>query len=372
MDRAVERATRSLRTIRKPGISARSASTSAVVAIHVRSVACVDDRCRSVALPARWRRSVQAQSAAARGGEPRRRAAARARGRRLGQDARHHVSHRAPARAGRPARSAICAVTFTNKAAEEMRERIARAARRQAARERAHDRHVPRARPADPAQRSARRSACRAASRSTTSRDQLGAVREAMRHDPRRRSPLRREGDPDADLAREERVHRARRVRGQSRRRLRRDHARWSIRSTRRRCASCAAFDFDDLIVEPVRLLERDEAVRERWAARFHYVMVDEFQDTNRAQLRMVQALVADAQQPVRRRRRRPVDLQLARRRSDEHPRVRSSCSRARRSSSSSRTTARRRRSSPPRTRSSRTTRSATARRCGRSSATAR
>jgi superfamily I DNA/RNA helicase len=55
---------------------------------------------------------------------------------------------------------------------------------------------------------------------------------------------------------------------------------------------ACAAFDFDDLIVEPVRLFERDLEVGRKWAERFHYVMVDEFQDTNHAQLRMVQALV--------------------------------------------------------------------------------
>ena len=55
---------------------------------------------------------------------------------------------------------------------------------------------------------------------------------------------------------------------------------------------ACAAFDFDDLIVEPVRLFERDLEVGRKWAERFHYVMVDEFQDTNNAQLRMVQALV--------------------------------------------------------------------------------
>ncbi|MDB4953317.1 MAG: UvrD/REP helicase [Myxococcales bacterium] len=55
---------------------------------------------------------------------------------------------------------------------------------------------------------------------------------------------------------------------------------------------ACAAFDFDDLIVEPVRLFERNADVGRKWAERFHYVMVDEFQDTNQAQLRMVQALV--------------------------------------------------------------------------------
>ena len=49
------------------------------------------------------RRSQQAQSAPARGGEPRRRTSAGARGSWLGQDARDHVSDRAPAGAGHPA-----------------------------------------------------------------------------------------------------------------------------------------------------------------------------------------------------------------------------------------------------------------------------
>jgi superfamily I DNA/RNA helicase len=57
---------------------------------------------------------------------------------------------------------------------------------------------------------------------------------------------------------------------------------------------ACAAFDFDDLIVEPVRLFERDPEVGRRWAERFRFVMVDEFQDTNAAQLRMVKHLVTD------------------------------------------------------------------------------
>jgi DNA helicase-2/ATP-dependent DNA helicase PcrA len=57
---------------------------------------------------------------------------------------------------------------------------------------------------------------------------------------------------------------------------------------------ACAAFDFDDLIVEPVRLFERDAEVARRWAERFRFVMVDEFQDTNRAQLRLVEHLTRD------------------------------------------------------------------------------
>jgi len=55
---------------------------------------------------------------------------------------------------------------------------------------------------------------------------------------------------------------------------------------------ACAAYDFDDLIVEPVRLIEKDEGARERWTGRYRFVMVDEFQDTNAAQLRMVRLLV--------------------------------------------------------------------------------
>jgi DNA helicase-2/ATP-dependent DNA helicase PcrA len=62
---------------------------------------------------------------------------------------------------------------------------------------------------------------------------------------------------------------------------------------------ACAAFDFDDLIVEPVRLFERAGEVGRRWAERFRFVMVDEFQDTNPAQLRLVRHLVTDHQNLV-------------------------------------------------------------------------
>src|SRR5688572_11833989 len=55
-----------------------------------------------------------------------------------------------------------------------------------------------------------------------------------------------------------------------------------------------AAVDFDDLITEVVRLWRTNAEVRERWRRRFHHVLVDEFQDTNKAQLLMVEELVAD------------------------------------------------------------------------------
>ncbi|HUH03400.1 MAG TPA: UvrD-helicase domain-containing protein [Kofleriaceae bacterium] len=54
-----------------------------------------------------------------------------------------------------------------------------------------------------------------------------------------------------------------------------------------------AAVDFDDLITEPVRLLDTNDEVRERWQSKFRHVLVDEFQDTNRAQMLLVGHLVA-------------------------------------------------------------------------------
>jgi len=51
------------------------------------------------------------------------------------------------------------------------------------------------------------------------------------------------------------------------------------------------AVDFDDLLLLGVKLLAEHPDVRERWRKRFRYIMVDEFQDTNRLQLEMVSYL---------------------------------------------------------------------------------
>jgi ATP-dependent DNA helicase UvrD/PcrA len=51
------------------------------------------------------------------------------------------------------------------------------------------------------------------------------------------------------------------------------------------------AMDFDDLLMVTAQLLENDEAVRARWQSRFVHVLVDEYQDTNHAQYRLVRAL---------------------------------------------------------------------------------
>ncbi|MBM3279794.1 MAG: UvrD-helicase domain-containing protein [Candidatus Handelsmanbacteria bacterium] len=53
------------------------------------------------------------------------------------------------------------------------------------------------------------------------------------------------------------------------------------------------AFDFDDLIAEPVRQLQRHPEVLERYQERFHHVLIDEYQDTNRPQYLLASLLAA-------------------------------------------------------------------------------
>lgn len=52
-----------------------------------------------------------------------------------------------------------------------------------------------------------------------------------------------------------------------------------------------AALDFDDLLLRAVDLLRDHPDVRTAWSQRFQYLMVDEFQDTNRAQEQLVRLL---------------------------------------------------------------------------------
>jgi ATP-dependent DNA helicase UvrD/PcrA len=116
--------------------------------------------------------------------------------------------------------------------------------------------------------------------------DQLAAVREAMRaldlseklHPPRRmlgrisarKNAARPDVDEDgygADLTRRvmERYHEVLRAAG--------------------------AVDFDDLLLRAVALLEGNDLVRRVWRERLPYLLVDEYQDTNRAQYTLVRLL---------------------------------------------------------------------------------
>jgi len=58
-----------------------------------------------------------------------------------------------------------------------------------------------------------------------------------------------------------------------------------------RRMLEANAMDFDDLLVRTVNLLELFKDVRERYRRAFRWVLVDEYQDTNRAQYRLLQLL---------------------------------------------------------------------------------
>jgi DNA helicase II / ATP-dependent DNA helicase PcrA len=58
-----------------------------------------------------------------------------------------------------------------------------------------------------------------------------------------------------------------------------------------RRLYEANAMDFDDLIMKTVMLLESVPEARSKWQKAFEYVMVDEYQDTNHAQFRLVSIL---------------------------------------------------------------------------------
>ncbi len=51
------------------------------------------------------------------------------------------------------------------------------------------------------------------------------------------------------------------------------------------------ALDFDDLLLETVRLLKSDAMVREKYNRRYKYLMIDEYQDTNRPQYELMKLL---------------------------------------------------------------------------------
>ncbi len=54
------------------------------------------------------------------------------------------------------------------------------------------------------------------------------------------------------------------------------------------------AMDFDDLLTETYRLLKEHEEIRQKYAKRFEYVLVDEYQDTNYAQQMIVELLTKE------------------------------------------------------------------------------
>ena len=59
------------------------------------------------------------------------------------------------------------------------------------------------------------------------------------------------------------------------------------------RLEALQAYDLDDLVCQPVKLWRRKPAVLERWRERYRYIIVDEYQDTNLAQLELLRLLAA-------------------------------------------------------------------------------
>ena len=65
-----------------------------------------------------------------------------------------------------------------------------------------------------------------------------------------------------------------------------------------RRLFASNAVDFDDMLMLTVRVLEHFPEARERWQKAFRYILVDEYQDTNHAQYRLLQ-LIAEKHRNV-------------------------------------------------------------------------
>lgn len=63
-----------------------------------------------------------------------------------------------------------------------------------------------------------------------------------------------------------------------------------------RRLRAADALDFDDLLLKAVELLRRDPAARDYYNQRFHHILIDEYQDTNRPQFELIRLLTEKRQ----------------------------------------------------------------------------
>ena len=67
------------------------------------------------------------------------------------------------------------------------------------------------------------------------------------------------------------------------------------MRRYEERLAAFQAVDFDDLIQLPLKLLQRHDEVRARWQKTFGHILVDEYQDTNAVQYELLKVLVGNS-----------------------------------------------------------------------------
>lgn len=185
---------------------------------------------------------------------------------------------------GRYPAKRIAAITFTNKAAKEMRERLGKRIRGEAAEgltiSTFHALGL-RILQADPAKLGLRRgfSVFDSDDAQTQIKDLMpGAKPDAVQAMQSLVSGIKNAGlspDQAAAVARSAREHEAASL-----------YARYQARLT-----AFNAVDFDDLIRLPVQLLETDADAVAGWRERIGYLLVDECQDTNDAQYRLLKAL---------------------------------------------------------------------------------
>ena len=71
-----------------------------------------------------------------------------------------------------------------------------------------------------------------------------------------------------------------------------------TYRLYRKALAANNALDFDDLLLIPVQLLQQNEKIRTYWHSRFKHVLVDEYQDTNWTQYELIKQLVTNGKDP--------------------------------------------------------------------------
>jgi DNA helicase II / ATP-dependent DNA helicase PcrA len=211
----------------------------------------------------------------------------------------HRIAYLLAARGVRPGQ--ILAITFTNKAAGEMKERVEALVGAQA-------RHMWVSTFHSACVRILRREATRVGLRSSfsiydaaDSQRLMALVCRDLHLDPKRSSP-RSFAAQVSNLKNElidEETHASRAADGTSTDRVLSE----AYRLYQQRLRQANAQDFDDLIMTTVNILQAFPDVAEHYRRRFRHVLVDEYQDTNHAQYVLVRELVGGSTSEARARR---------------------------------------------------------------------